>query len=296
MIKNIISVTAIAVLMLVALPLANAAGNTANAGANAGALSNSGASSNGNRVIMNGGTTRIPLNVPQAVAPQVPVTPFFGSMSRLPAVAVGIPADVLFLNSCNTTATRKHPLKDVFATGGSRKTMVVWSPSRDYFIRRTMKIHGDKVLASQYKHYSYRKGIPTETVRASFPDKSGKYECLGLITVQAKEGNQIPLSTVASDGRIYALQHLYGYEHINLISVRSLIAASNGVKSAGSGLSIAPGLVAMASSALTAGALSAGYTNGGANTHTSVQLGTTFFVVSKAQGGGGVSIGPKMLK
>ncbi len=302
---NIKLVTALVLFTMSAAPAY--AGNVASASSHAGASSYSGSFSNGNNlkstlnssltggsfsnttVIQAGKPTHIPVGVPNAVTAPVAVPQLFGARGQ-PTAVRGVPLTLSYLNSCQPVATRKHPLLDVFATGASEKTQIVFSPNQAYYSARGK-------ATKEYNNDNYNQ--PTfqlvETARVGFSHVAGEYTCLGIVTVTAKKGQQIPLSTVLSDTRDYALKHMEGFQNVYFISVPEAIAAAGGVSTSGSGFSVSPGIISATTNLLSAGTLSAGYSNSGGNTAATARLGATFFVLSPTTKNG-VTITPKMLR
>jgi len=220
-----------------------------------------GALGQGGSVFQDFEASRIPPTIPGPVVPGVPVPQIFGGLYA-PTTVTGIPLIMKFLEKCEPVATRKYELKDEFAEGASSKTSITFSPHQNY-----------------YKYAN--KGREVDEVRSRFLNAKRRYMCLGVLTVMAKKDESgVPFTTILSDGRIYPLRNMKGFGEIHLVSVKDAIAAALGVGSSGSGFSVAPGLVAIASNALSGGALNLGYSGGNGGTYSAARLGTTFLVLS----------------
>ena len=235
----------------------------------------------------------IPIGVPGSVVPQVPSAQIFGGLNQ-PTTVTGIPLVLEYLDACQPVATRGNELQDVFAEGASKRTRIVFSPDQDYtnkqsVITTTRKGWGGPITESEVQ--------PIESVSATFPQKAGKYTCLGVLTVMAKKGEQgIPLTTILSDARIYPLREMSGFKNVLLVSVKEAIATALGVTTAGNGFSISPGITAAAANALTLGMLSGGYSNGSGGTYSDASIGDTFLVLSPTTDRDGVMIDPAQIR
>ncbi len=245
-------------------------------------------------IIQAGKPTRIPVGVPSAVTPSVAVPQLFGARGQTTEVR-GVPLTLAYLNSCQPVATRKYPLLDVFATGISEKTRLVFSPNQEYYLKRKQVANNADEYGGDNSNYATTVFQQVETARVGFSRTSEKYTCLGIITVTVKKGKQAPLSTILSDTRDYALQDMKGFRNVYFISVPEAIAAAGGVSTSGSGFSVSPGILSAATNLLTAGTLSAGYSNSGGNTGATSRLGATFFVLSPTTKRG-VRVTSKMLR
>jgi len=229
--------------------------------ASAGALGQGGSAQLDQTLIFEGSKTKIPPQLPNSVTPNIPVPQIFGGLNA-PTGVTGIPLIMKYLEKCQPVATRKYDLRDVFADGTSGKTEVTFSPHQNY-----------------YKYSDRSKDV--EESKIDFLRSKRRYMCLGILTVMAKKDESgVTFTTIISDGRAYPVWNMEGFNNIHLISVKDAIAAALGASNSGSGFSVAPGLVAIASNALSGGALNLGYSGGNGGTYSDARIGTTFLVLS----------------
>ena len=246
-----------------------------------------------NLTIQGGVPPKIPVGVPGAVVPQAPMPQIFGGLNQ-PTTVTGIPLILEYLDACKPVATRGNELEDVFAEGASGKTKIIFSPDQDYKNKRTVIVTKQQVWGGTVSDSAVQQ---VESVAAGFPEKAGRYTCLGVLTVVAKKGaHDVPFTTVLSDARIYPLRQMEGFKNVVLVSVKESIAAALGVTTAGSGFSVSPGLSAAAANVLTLGTLGAGYSNGSGGTYSAARIGDTFLVLSPATGSDGVMIDPAQIR
>lgn len=243
--------------------------------------------------------SKIPPSTPLPVVPGVPVPQIFGGLNA-PATVSGIPLILKYLDDCQPVATRKNKLQVKFSDGASEKTAISFMPNQDYQDKREVIVTKQDQLQKNWdgnpSYVSDSVVQPVETVRISFPTQAKKYTCLGILTVMAKKKESgVPFTAILSDAQIYPLENMTGYKNILLVSVRDAIATALGVGNSGSGISVAPGISALATNALTAGALSLGYSSGTGGTFSDSQIGTTFLVLSLAANSEGVVIDPAQI-
>ncbi len=231
-----------------------------------------------NLTIQGSAPTKIPVSVPGAIAPVVPSAQIFGGLNA-PTTVAGIPLIMNYMDQCQPVATRANDLRDIYDEGVSRNTQIVFSPNQGYY--------DDRGNVNQ----------EVESVTTVFPKQAAKYSCLGVITVMAKkDARGVPLTTIFSDARVYALREMEGFKDIQLLSVKDAIATALGVTTAGNGFSVSPGITSAAVNVLTLGALSGGYSNANGGTYSDASIGDTFLVLAPSADGSGVTIDPSLIQ
>ncbi len=241
----------------------------------------------GASVTQNFAASKIPAQLPIVSAPGVPVPQIFSRLNA-PTNMKSVPLVEWEETTCDTTATREYPLKDMvfknhYLLGGklelSGNTTVVFSPTHIYFWLK--KIPPYKGEMPMFIHPVKVKSVSIITAQEA---RAHKYLCLGLLTVVSKKDG-LGLAGVISDARVAPLGYMEGWRNIKLVLIPSAVAAATGVRTAGKSFSIIPTFVKMASSALSGGGAGASISGGEGATYASARIGATFLVFAPSPNG-----------
>ena len=253
-----ILVALIAALIVSVAGVANSA--YANTSANAGAAAGASASVNSPVSIQSNGGQIPPLVQP--VSGQLPNTAQVLGGQGVPTNVSGIEFIRQYSNACDPISTPEHELGDVYSKGASKMTQVVWSPNQQYYIPD--EEDGGKAYKGK-----------ADTVGEL--QTSGKYRCLGVVTVTATEPGTV-YTTILSDARRFPIHSMEGHRNIRLLSRKDVIAAAYGVNTVGNGLGIGTGWLGLAENVLSGGTVGVGYNHGGGETYADAKIGDTFLV------------------
>lgn len=201
---------------------------------------------------------------PSGMWQAVPIPQIFSSPT-VPSSAKGIPLTMAYFRDCAPDMSGYVP-DEIRGRGASRNTDVVFLPHRNLRDKAT-------------------EGETVGNVEVVFPSEADKFNCLGIINVNArkKRADRVQFFGLVNDGQLFLKENVSGFSDISMLCAKNSIGANIGMFSRGVGAAISPGLSDPSGSG-TLATLLGGVSGQSARTFPNAQLGLTCLVVSSADG------------
>lgn len=210
---------------------------------------------------------------PSGLAPTVPIPQIFQAPT-IPAAAKAIPLSLTYMNRCMPVASGGD-LEEMHVRGLSKNTDVVFLPHPNYLTTGEVSEDG--------------KRIGVGSVRVVFPEETGNYTCLGIMSVAArkKRAGKVQMFGILNDAQHFVKNKLSGFPDVELLCAQTAVGANIGMRSGGLAGALSPGLTKLGNNSSVLLSLLGGITGTNSNTYPGVQLGMTCIV---ARAGGGTEI------
>jgi hypothetical protein len=207
---------------------------------------------------------------PTGLAPTVQIPQLF-STPTIPTPAKGIPLTLLYFNACQPMAQSGVDVRETHERGASRNTDVVFLPHPQYVGAANHNERGNRVAV--------------DTVRVAFPSQAGNYDCLGMLSINARkrQADKVQMFGLINDAQQFVRSELSGFPEVELLCAQNAVSANLGVRSSGFGAALSAGATNLGEQSSTLGTLLGGLTGQFASNFPDSQIGVTC-IVAKAGG------------
>ncbi len=203
---------------------------------------------------------------PTGLAPGIPIPQVFQAPT-IPSAAKAIPLSLTYVNRCMPVASGED-LEEVHTRGLSRNTEVVFLPHPNYMSKGEVSEDGKRVGVGR--------------VEINFPEATGNYNCLGIMSVVArkKRTDRVHMFGVMNDAQHFVKNKLSGFSNVELLCAQNAVGANIGFRSSGISGALSAGSSHLGQTSSTLGTLLGGITGLKSNTFPGVQIGMTCIVAT----------------